>query len=382
MLDTQAHPTAIEAPPAPAMAAGLITGSIALLMLGLQPLILGTLADERRLTETQIGAAATAELLALGLTSGLLASLLPPHRLKTINAGACVALATANLAGIFMQGIGFVVSRGIAGIAGGVLMWIAIALITRSARPDRNSGVFLVMQTLAQAALAAVLPLTLMPLFGANGGLGALAGLAVAGIGASFWLPSALSRLPKPADGHGGLALREILGLAAVFSTMAGVVGLWVFADQLGTGAHISPRVTGLTVAAALAAQVAGGAAATLLSGRLPPIPVLALAGIVNIGIVTMLAGAIGTPVYVAGMILFGFLWLFAMPFQTRLLIDLDPSRRAAMLLSAAQLLGCAAGPIVTSSFATATSLVDAMKADAVLFAGGVILVVAVFRRK
>jgi len=385
MLASPELPQTIVPPPPRAMAAGIATASIALLMLGLQPLLLGTLAEEGRLTEDQIGAAATVELLALGLTSGALASLLPPARLKTINIAACVALAAANLGGIFAHGAAFVASRGCAGIAGGVLLWIAIALITRSVRPDRYSGIFLVTQTLVQAGLAAVLPMTLMPSFGANGGLGILATLALAGMAASIWLPSTLSLLPKPEGGHGSIRLPGILGLAAVFFAMGGVVGLWVFVEQLGAGAHISPRVTGLAVAAALAAQVVGGSAATVLSGRVPPALVLAVAGALNIGVVFVLGGALGgtltVPVYGAAVVLFGFLWLFVMPFQTRLLIDVDPSRRAAMLLSGAQLLGMAAGPVVTSVFAMPGNLAGALRADAALFAAGAVFVVAVFRR-
>ncbi len=367
-------------PPKRAMAAGLASGSVALLMLGLQPLLLGTLADEHRLTDDQIGMAATIELLALGVTTGTLASLLPPARLKTINILGCLALAAANAGGMLSSGWGFVASRGAAGAAGGVLVWIAIVLITRAARPERYSGIFLVAQTLAQAALAAVLPLTLMPHFGANGGLAALSGLAVLSVTASAWIPSALNRLPKPEEGHGGIKLRGVLGLGTVFSTMAGIVGFWVFAEQVGTVAHIGARITGLAVAAALAAQVAGGAAATVLAGRWATISVLAACGVLNIGIVLTFGGAVATPVYLAGVIAFGFLWLFAMPFQTRLLIDLDPTRRTAMLLSAAQMLGSAAGPMVTSSFAEAARLSGAMRADAALFATGLFLLLAVWR--
>jgi DHA1 family inner membrane transport protein len=364
------------------MGMGLAAGSMGLMMLGLQPLVLGALATEHRLTEDQIGLAATAEWLALGLTTGLLASLLTPARLKSINAAACLVLAGANIGGMYASGLGFVASRFCAGMAGGVLVWIAIALITRAARPDRFSGIFLVGQTLAQAGLAAILPATLMLRYGANGGLASLAALGVLCIGLSAWLPSRLAALPAPAEGHGALPLPGLVGLAAVFFTMAGVVGFWIFAEQLGTGAHIGATITGYAVAGALAAQVAGGSAATWLSGKLPTVPTLALAGAVNIGVALALSGgAFPAAVYVTAIVLFGFMWLFAMPFQTRLLIDADPSRRAAMLLSAAQLLGSSAGPIVTSQFATSTSLAGAMRADTGLFAAGIVLVISLYRR-
>jgi hypothetical protein len=44
------------------------------------------------------------------------------------------------------------------------------------------------------------------------------------------------------------------------------------------------------------------------------------------------------------------------------------------MLLSAAQLLGSAAGPVITSGFATDASLRGALIADAVLFGAGVVV--------
>jgi hypothetical protein len=70
------------------------------------------------------------------------------------------------------------------------------------------------------------------------------------------------------------------------------------------------------------------------------------------------------------------------MPFQTRLLIDLDPTRRVAMLASAAQALGSAAGPVTTSAFATKADLSGALVADAVLFGVGLIGLAAAKSRK
>jgi hypothetical protein len=359
------------------LSAGLFTGSIALLMLGLQPLLLGALADESRLDEAGIGAAATAELLALGLTTGLLAGFVPPTRLKLVNIVGAVSLAGCNIWGCFAAGAWFAASRGAAGIASGLLMWVAVVLITRAVRPERVAGIFLTVQTLAQAGLAAILPLTLMPRMGANGGLATLAAFGLCAALASIWLPSRLAVLAKPEGGHGSLPAGSLIGLGAVFFTMAGVVGLWIFVEQLGATPRIGARAASLAVALALAAQVAGSSVATFLSSRLPPRPILIAAGLLNIGAVAVLGQAIGAPLYLASVLLFGFLWLFAMPFQTRLLIDLDPTRRAAMLLSAAQALGSAAGPIATSAFATKSSLGGALVADAVLFGIGLLGVAA-----
>ncbi len=347
-------------------------------MLGLQPLLLGALADEHRLDVDAIGLAATAELLALGLTTGLLAGFVRPRRLRLANVAGALCLALANAAGLATHGAALIASRAAAGIAAGVLVWIAVSLITRAARPDRLAGIFLTVQTLAQAALAALLPISLMPAYGANAGFAALALLAFGAAGLAIWLPSSLQDLPKPATAAGLPPRASLLGLAAMFCSMAGIVGLWVFVEQLGATPEIGTRVAGLAVAAALAAQVAGSATATLLSGRLPALAMLIGIGVADIAVVQVLGTRLHAGLYLACVLLFGFLWLFSMPFQTRLLIDLDPSRRAAMLLSAAQLLGSAAGPVITASFATAGSLHGALVADTALFAVGVLVFAAV----
>jgi hypothetical protein len=344
-------------------------GSVALLMLGLQPLLLAALVDQGRLSDLQVGLAAAAELLTLGLTAGLSASLLKPQRVRLINAGACLALAAANGLSVLTSGYGFVASRALAGIAAGFLVWIAVVVITRALAPDRWAGIFLTVQTLAQAALAAVLPLTAMARWGVNGGLGTLAAIALAATAASLLLDDRFSVLPKPAESAAGLPLRSVAGLASVFCYMAGIVGLWVFVERLGTAAGASTALTGLTVALALAAQVTGSSAATFLAGRLPTVLVLVGCAAGNIAVVALLGASWGKAPYVAGVMVFGFLWLFALPFQTRLLITLDESRRSAMLLSAAQLLGSAGGPLVTSAFATGASLRGTLLADAGMFA-------------
>ncbi len=362
-------------PPGPATTgAALAVGTVALLMLGLQPLLLGALADENRLTVDQIGLAATAELLTLGATTGLLAAFLPPVRIRFVNAIGSVMLVLTNVASIYTHGYGMVASRAAAGVAGGLLVWIAVTAIVRTERPDRNSGIFLIAQALAQGALAALLPITLMPAYGANGGLAALAAFGVLALAGSFVLPDSMARLPKSEAGRAALPTKGLVGLASIFLYLAGIVGLWVFVERIGTGAKIAPSLVGFAVAAALAAQIVGSLIATVVTGRIRPIPVLVVCSLLNIAVIVVLGGSLASASYLASIMLFGFLWMFAMPFQTRLLIDLDPTRRTAMLLSAAQLFGSAAGPLVTSGFATEKSLNGALEADAALFVGGIVL--------
>ena len=138
-------------------------------------------------------------------------------------------------------------------------------------------------------------------------------------------------------------------GLAAVFLWMAFIVALWVYLEPLAGQAGLSPREAGLAIALALGLQVLGGTAATVVGDRIPPGRMLLGVGVINLVILTTLWGGPGRALFVACVAAFGFLWLFALPFQTLLLIRIDPTRRASMQLGAAQLLGSSAGPLAAS---------------------------------
>ncbi len=359
----------------------LTNGSVALLILGLQPIVLGALSDEGRLTLGQIGGAATAELLAIGVTTGLLAAGRRPAHLRATNAFVAAALAAVDGASCYAHGVGLVGLRGCAGVSEGVLLWIAVSIITRAPRPDRLSGVFLGAQTLAQAVAAGLLPLTLMARSGANGAFVLLAILSAAAVFGSPFLPDGLPALPKPSTG-GGVPLPGVVGLTSVFLYWAGLVGLWVFLDQLGAHAHVSAASVGFAVSAALAAQIAGTAIATVTTGRLPTLPILVACGTAALACTWIVGSASSAAPYFAAVLAFGFLWMFAAPYQIKLVLDLDSSRRTALLIPAAQLIGSAAGPLVTSALASGSGLAAVVRGDIALFGLATVLVIVLLARK
>ena len=348
----------------------LSIGVVALLIAGLQPVILGGLESEGRLTASQIGLAATVELLALGLTCGLAAAFLKPDRVRLKLALACVAHAGAMFGTCLVSGVAVIAMRGAAGVFAGLMLWAAISTITRAQRPEHLSGVFVTVQTLAQLVLAAVLPATVVPWFGINGALEALGVISLLTAIAALAGANSYSPLPKAEQGGGGIGLRPLLGLAACFLFMAFIVALWVYLEPLAELSGMSAKQAGLAVAVALGMQVAGGAAATLAARRWQrPGAVLLAVGALNGGILAILFGAPQAALFMGAVAVFGFLWLFALPFQTLLLIQLDPTRRAAMQLGTAQLLGSSFGPLVASFVVSNDEVRGAIGLSAVLLA-------------
>lgn len=323
-------------------------GVVALLIAGLQPVILGALEREHRLSTAEIGLAATVELMALGVACGLAAAFLKPTNIRLKMLLACLLHAAVMWSTTLTSGAGVIATRAAAGACAGVMLWLAIGVIARSSRPERASGVFVTVQTFAQLVLAAALPATVMPQWGVNGALTCLAVISVLAGLAALAGPQSFVPLPKP-EGGGRLDARALGGLAAVFLWMAFIVALWVYLEPLAALAGLSPREAGLAVALALGLQVLGGAAATLVGDRVPPARMLLGVGVINALILATLWSGPGRTVFVACVAVFGFLWLFALPFQTLLLIRIDPTRRASMQLGAAQLLGSSAGPLAAS---------------------------------
>lgn len=365
----------VVSPPRREAAISQAIGVVALLIAGLQPVILGALEREGRLSTAQIGLAATVELMALGVACGLAAALLKPANIRLKIALACLAHAGAMLATTQASGAGVIVARGAAGACAGVMLWLAIGVIARSSRPERASGVFVTVQTFAQLVLAATLPALVMGRWGVNGALVSLAVISALAATLALCGPDRLAPLPKPKSEGGKLGAAPFAGLLAVFLYMAFIVALWVYLEPLALKAGLSPREAGLAIALALGLQVLGGAAATLVGDRAPAARILIAVGLFNALILAVLWGGPGRGAFIACVAAFGFLWLFALPFQTLLLIRIDPTRRAAMQLGAAQLLGSSAGPLAASLVVGDGEVRRALVLSAICLAGALTLI-------
>ena len=324
----------------------LAVGITGILIPGLQPQLLGALADEGHLSIGALGALASTELLAMGLAAGAAGFVLPVSRLRPIAAIALIGVAEFNfLTPLAASGWIFAL-RIFAGLGEGVLVWIAIGLIVRSERPERWSGIYLATQTLAQFALATILGSLVLVHAGAGAGFTALGLVTLASLAALPWLPRGFGRLVAT-DGVGGRPpARGLVALAGVLVYLAFVVGVWVYLEPLA-GQRGVGGATWLIAPVSLAMQVLGAAAATLSANRLPARPVVVLVTIANLALLAVMAAASTPWAFVAASAAFGFLWLFVLPFQIPIVIAADPSRRSAMLIGGAQLVGSSAGPVL-----------------------------------
>jgi hypothetical protein len=331
----------------------LLVGVCGVMIAGLQPLLLGALLQEGRITAPQLGHAATAELLLMGIASAYAGGRWKAERMRAIGLINALALAALNVATVWASGEAVTLIRALAGVPSGVLIWITIAMIARSPTPERWSGIYLTIQTLAQFLAATALTAWVIAPAGANGGFLALAVLCVISAVAALALPHRLAPLVADGTASNMPDARGFVALAATFLWMAFIVGVWVYAEPLSRQSGHAPAVVGVAVSLSLAFQVLGGATATALAGRLRWFPTLMLCALIYAACLLAFATLPGASLYLATSGVFGFLWMFSLPFLVPMVIAADPTRRAALLIGGAELTGGSLGPLFASFVVT-----------------------------
>lgn len=360
------------------VAAILAVGIIGVLIPGLQPQLLGALASEGRLSAAALGTLAAVELLAMGMAAGAAQFVLGGIRLRLVAAVLLVATGAIDVLTPRFDTGGLFLARILAGLGEGVLVWIAIGFIVRTVRPERWSGIYLALQTLAQLALASIIGLRGA---GVAEGFAILGIVTLAGVAAVAWIPDGYQPLASDASSGGAPAIRGALALIGVVLYLSFVVATWVYVEPLAGQRGLGPGAIRLIAPLSLAMQVLGAGTAAVLANRLSARASIVVVALVNLGVLALMAMVSSAASFVAATALFGFLWLFVMPFQVLAVIAADPTRRAATLIGGAQLVGSSLGPLLAGRLVDDANLTPVLGFGAACLLGGVAALIAAASR-
>jgi MFS family permease len=334
----------------------VLIGSIALLMLGLQPILLGELVDRHLITMEGVGIVAMGEIVALGLGVVLGDVLVTLSRYRLIAVLVVLVAVAVDLATCFASGDAeFAVLRALAGLAEGMLVGIATNIVVRSNDPDRLAAVLMVVATVAQIGVSALLPVYVIPQGGWMGGWqGGFRLLAISTLFALILmsgLPPRLAPLESSSEQKFHWSVADVLSLLIAFLQMAAMGALWAYLEPLGLHVGLDTQGSQAMASEVLIMQVIGGIAAIWLVHRLRIVMTISVGSLVMVGIACGIhflpAGA--TMQFALLCAVFGFFWLLLMPFHISLALRADEKGRVAILVPAAQLLGLAFGPLIAS---------------------------------
>ena len=338
------------AQPLALVTASIVVGTVALMVLGIQPVLLGALAQTHRVTDAQLGPLATIEVLALAFGSAVGPRWLGAGGMKWKAMGLSLALAAANM-GVYLAHSALMldVLRGIAGLLEGLIMGATIVIMIKDKNPDRLNAIFLGLSTAPQALLAYLLPVWIAPRLGPEGGFVVLAALALVSAGWSLMLKDSAAAAHEEAAGAPVWSLSILVALAAVALQNGAIGGAWAYIELLADQHHFPAQVAAIAVSGGLVFQVAGALAVAAFGPRFDFRAALVVGSLGQTGVIIALALA-GSPVaFLVPALCFGLFWLALSPFQVRLLIALDPTRSAATLLTAVSLVGLSIGPSISA---------------------------------
>lgn len=372
-----AHPAVIAAASRAellSVAGAMLVGTAALMILGIQPVLLGALTEEHRLSVVALGRLAMVENLALAASSAVGVRLMVGRGIRVRTAAICLALALTDFAVYLADStLSLYGLRAVAGLLEGLMLGATVRVLIYAQHPDRVNAVFLAVQTVPQMLAAYLLPVFLVPRWGSNVGFALLGMLGLISVGGARYFLAPVPTLTRPAPAT-PLTAGSTLGLLAVVVQSAGIGGAWSYFEQVGAEHAFDAHTIGLAVSASLAFQIGGAFFVAWVGWRAPARIVLPIGIVIQAGIVLGVTRTTDPAWYTAAACAFGLLWLGLQPYQVRQLIRLDPSRRIALLILPLTLAGLSLGPLAVSSFVEGEHVSAAVRIAAVLLLVGAAL--------
>ena len=368
----------IGPPPKPAqIAVIMLSAALAIVItISLQPILLGGLLSEHRLTLAQVGQTASVELLAMAIMATIAGALFQTERLRLKAALAGIGLLAANVLTLFAADIYVMLARALSGVCCGVYLWIVTCMLMRSHNAARYAGIITAIQAALSVGLSYLMGALASSQYGANAGYICLAALAAA-LAAAFLLFPARFEAIAGQQGARVPPARGFAALAVIFIYLAGLIGVWVYVGAFAQQSGQTPAQIGVTVSIALAAQFVGALAASVLGNRVNASAAIILGAAGAFALVLAMPLQLPLPLYQAVIALFALLWMFSTPFLVPMAMDVDPSRVSALYVFTVQSVGAAAGPAICAMLIQGGNVRGAIfGAGLLILAAGVLLLV------
>ncbi len=357
--------------PRASIAASMMFGTLVFLAMATAPIMLGGLVQAGRLSNNTLGLVATLETLGIALGSSIGPTLLRAGHFRTKVLVCCLALAALNWACMdALDARPIAILRGACGLAEGVVLAAANLILTYTRNPEGMSGYFLGITTLPQVAATYGLSSYAIPRWGPNVGFELMAVTALlAGAAALAASGDTIPAAQRSDRGRSRWSSFALAALATIILQNAAIGAGYSYMVQIAEQQAIPDSVVGLSMAALQATAMVGSLAVGVIGWRASQALMLTAGCLVQVAVTLTIVHGGGSAAYAIGAGLFGLCWNGLLPFSLKLLIELDPSRRLALLNSPASLAGFGLGPFLVAGLVSERDVAPAFVAAAAMFA-------------
>lgn len=331
-----------------------------MLVVNLQPLILGAFADTYGFSDRQLG-----HIGAIFVGFATLCSLSGPLWVRRVDWRAfsrlAIALAVLTLVcGAYLNASSAVFALfAVLGIIKAALGIPAFASLGDGSNPDRNYGVSVGFQGLLAAIVTAPSAAYIIPNFGVPGLFLTIATLVATGLLVSQWLPrEGIGRrrleVGSIAESSRSSPLPALIALLALAIFTSSILGFWYFIERIGVDRGVPPSLIGLSLSAISIASILTASLVAWLGGRFSSLTFVAT------GTMLLVAGFAftslsGNAAYIAGTMIFAMGWGLAQPAYYAVVRKVDPTGRLFVAAPAAGglagvAIGMAAGPVIEAA--------------------------------
>ncbi|MEM1152537.1 MAG: hypothetical protein AAGI44_00255 [Pseudomonadota bacterium] len=366
------------------IAAVYALGSAVLLVIGVQPVLFGTLLESGFVNLPVLGGLATLETIASGCGIIVATMTFSINRVRLIAVLVLLCLSVANaLSAMAPDLVTLLSARIVAGFTGGVGIWLTTSVIVRTSKPERVYGYYVSIHTLAQGFAVSLLALFIVPAFGWRGCFLLVSVAALLPLVAIGFIPGTLKPLPKD-EAHGGHLTPAMIIVALVtLLQMIMTITIWAFLEPIGRLTGTEPQALQLMLSGLLFFQVFAAAFAGFIAPRLPTLLAhFITSGIILVSSFYLLTIAQWPSIWFAPVtVLFSFCWVMMLPLQTKLAIDVDATGRLALAVPAIQIAGAAIAPFA-AGMAADTGPASDVALIAILCGGITLIALLLLARK
>ena len=331
------------------VALGVLVAGLTLVLMGVQPILVGFYSDHLHLDLSQNGWVLAAE--QFGGAAGALLGYWISTRMRWSYSiiGSCVLAAAVNVVTAYLTGFdALLVARFVSGLTSTAAYTVAIYFLAQTAKPERVFGILMVLQTTFFSIDAMILP-PLNERYGYGVAVGSASLWFVAALFAAFWLPAGIDSQNRPAAAHQRQAgARPLVGAAALlgaFLLQLSIFAVWGFLERIGRGNGLSDEQIGYAIGIGVLGGIPGGLLPAVIGERFGRLSMVVLSGVLLVASYVALAGMLHMTAYLLWIGVMNVGWVLGLAYYMGLTVRHDPDGRMTRLMPFAQILSAGVGP-------------------------------------